>query len=194
MSLVFALTQLRLNMLADHIASQNHAMAGATIAASAALASSLGEACLRINAQEAENAHDREAAAAAADRLSAIRIQLLDLADRDGAAIGAFSPLRESGDPLHSQDALCRMPLEMGQVATEAAVILQDCRLLVRRAQDDLEMALTLLDAAARAGILLLDSNLRIWPEPSLLATYEPELASLRDRVAVLQPIARVRA
>ena len=43
------LTENSLRQFTDHIASQGHAMAGATIAASAALACSLGEVCLRLN-------------------------------------------------------------------------------------------------------------------------------------------------
>ena len=56
----------------------------------------------------------------------------------------------------------------------------QGFRPLVRDVGDDLEMAIALLTGAAHAASLLLDSNLRIWPTPSLLAKYEPELAQLR--------------
>jgi formiminotetrahydrofolate cyclodeaminase len=187
------ITRRPLRLLTDHIAGQRHAMAGATIAASAALACSLGEACLRISASELADVEDQAAALGAAERLSAIRGQLLVLADEDGTAIAAFAALRETGDELRGQDRLCRMPVEMATLSTEAALILQDLRPLVRRVQDDLEMALTLLDGAARAAILLLDSNLRIWPEPALLASYEPELAGLRGEILLLRPVERIR-
>ena len=86
------------------------------------------------------------------------------------------------------------MPLEMGSLAAEAAALLQEFRPLVRGVQDDLEMAITLLAGAARAASLLLDSNLRLWPEASLLAAYEPALAGLREQTGGLRPVERVRS
>ena len=40
----------------------------------------------------------------------------------------------------------------------------------------------------------LLDSNLRIWPLPELLAQYEPHVAQFVNRLATLQPAERIRA
>ena len=42
-------------------------------------------------------------------------------------------------------------------------------------------------------SFLLLDSNLRIWPEADLLAQFEPELAALDALTGRLEPVARVR-
>jgi formiminotetrahydrofolate cyclodeaminase len=179
--------------LAGHIAGQRHAMAGAAIAVSAALASSLGEACLRISALEAEDVPDRQALAVSAGRLCDIRGRLLELAEEDGAAIGELAARREAGDSLQGQERLCQMPVEMAKLAAEAALILQERRPQVERVRDDLEMALALLHGAARAAILLLDSNLRIWPEADLLARFEPEVAALITLSARLRPVSRVR-
>jgi hypothetical protein len=85
------------------------------------------------------------------------------------------------------------MPLEMGSLAAEAAVLLQEFRPLVLGGQDDLEMAITLLAGAARAASLLLDSNLRLWPEAALLAEYEPALAHLREQAESVRPVERIR-
>ena len=157
------------------------------------LATGLGEACLRIAESEADRAMDRAALTAAADRLNAIRRDLLTLADEDGAAITAFAVDRDAGHEPQGQIRLCRMPVEMGRLAVEAGLLLQEQRALVQRAKDDLEMALRLLDGAARASFLLLDSNLRIWPEAALLAQFEPELAALDALTGRLEPVARVR-
>jgi formiminotetrahydrofolate cyclodeaminase len=180
--------------MTDHIAGQRHAMAGATIALSAALACSLGEACLGIAGTEWEDAEEQAKLAWAAGRLRVIRGALLALADEDGAAITAFAQVRDAGESPRGQERLCQMPVEMGRLAVDAALILQEHRPLVRRAQDDLEMALALLHGATRASILLLDSNLRIWPEAALLARFEPELADLRGLIARITPVERVRA
>jgi formiminotetrahydrofolate cyclodeaminase len=187
------LTANSLNHLVEHIAGQGHAMAGATIAASGALACGLGEACVHISLSHLEDNTQRAEAGGVAGRLAAIRGQLLALADEDGAAITAFAALREAGQTLQEQDRLCCMPVEMASLATEAAALLQEFRPCVRNVQDDLEMAITLLAGAARAACLLLDSNLRLWPEPMLLAKFEPALAGLRAQAAALRPVERVR-
>ncbi len=167
-------------------------MAGATIALAAAAACSLGEACVGISRLHHD---DREQAVAepVAEHLAAIRRRLLTLADEDGEAITAFVALREAGKTLEGQDLLCQLPLEMGRLASEAGALLQDFRPLVRAVQDDLEMAITLLKGAAAAAALLLDSNLRLWPDPPLLALHEPNLSNLRARLATLHPVARIR-
>ena len=128
-----------------------------------------------------------------AERLAALRGQLLALSDEDGAAITTFAVMRDSGQELLGQGRLCEMPVEMGHAAGDAARLLQDFRPLVRNVQDDLEMAITLLAGAVRAATLLLDSNLRLWPERSLLATFEPALAQLRLALADIHPAERAR-
>ncbi|MCX6032270.1 MAG: cyclodeaminase/cyclohydrolase family protein [Chloroflexi bacterium] len=183
------LTDNSIRQFTAHVASQQHAMAGATIAASAALACSLGEACVRINAPHLAGAE----AGRVAGRLADIRDQLQALTDEDATAITAFAALRAAGKEFKGQDRLCQMPVEMGRLSAEAAWLLQDFRPLIQLAQDDLEMAITLLDGAARAAALLLDSNLRIWPDPTLLAKYEPELGGLRGQINTVHPVSVVR-
>ncbi len=178
--------------LTAHIASARTAMAGATIAASAALACALGEACVRLNFELLDDAQ-RQAAAALAARLAAIRGELEALCDEDGEAITAFAALRAAGETLRGQERLCEMPAAMARLATEAATGLQGFRPRIQVAQDDLEMAITLLDGAGRAAILLLDSNLRIWPEPALLGRFEPALAQLRTQAEDVEPAQRIR-
>lgn len=172
-----------------HVSSRSHAMAGATIAASAALACSLGEACVRINAAKAADS----ALPSTSRRLRKIRQRLLELADEDGAAITVFAYLRSAGQELRGQDLLCQMPVDMIRLSVEAAELLQIARPYLQQQQDDLEMAIRLLDGAARASFLLLDSNLRIWPEPGLLAKYEPILSELRTLLGRLQPVEQIR-
>ncbi|NOZ70300.1 MAG: cyclodeaminase/cyclohydrolase family protein [Chloroflexi bacterium] len=185
-----SMTQRSCRQFAAHVSSRNHAMAGATIAVSAALACSLGEVCVRINAENTPGTILDSSNA----RLNEIRLRLLDLADQDGAAITLFAALRKAGQELQGQDKLCQLPVEMGQLSIEAAELLQSARPLIQQQQDDLEMAIRLLDGAARASYLLLDSNLRIWPEPELLSKYEPLLSDLRNALKRLQAVDSVRA
>ncbi len=178
--------------LTAHIASARTAIAGATIAASAALACALGEACVRLNLDLLENPR-RESAAKLAGRLADVRAELQALCDEDGEAITAFAALRAAGEALRGQERLCEMPVAMAQLAGEAALSLQGFRPHIQVAQDDLEMAIVLLAGAQRAAILLLDSNLRIWPEPVLLERFEPVLAGLRAQAEGVRPVERIR-
>jgi len=188
-----SLTEFSTRQLTDHISTRHHAMAGATIAASATLACSLGEVCVRISIQHQNTDTERKAAEQVTERLGDIRQTLLTLADEDGAAITAFATLREAGQELQGQELLCQLPVHMGILTVEAATLMQDSRVLVQLHQDDLEMAIRLLDGAARSSTLLLDSNLRIWPDPALLTKYEPVLAGLREEIGKLKPVEQVR-
>ncbi len=187
------LTRHSIHQFSGHIAGQHHAMAGATIAASAALACSLGEACAGINAEKLEDEDERREARDLAARLAITRRRLLELCDQDGEAITAFAAMREAGRELKGQEQLCAMPVEIGQLAVEVAWQLQAFRLIIQTAEDDLEMAIRLLDGAVRASTLLLDSNLRIWPDPVLLARFEPKLAGMITQLDRLQAVDRVR-
>ncbi len=177
-----------------HISSRHHAMAGATIALSATQAAALGEACLRITRDQLTEAALRQRADALISELADCRQRLLDLADKDGSAITAFAALREVGQELEGQDMLCAMPAEMGDLTFRAANALQAFRpLVIDQVHDDLEMALCLLTGATQSCALLLDSNLRIWPDPRLVERYEPQRAAIEANWRQLTPVARLR-
>jgi formiminotetrahydrofolate cyclodeaminase len=188
-----ALTEHTLRNLAAHVAGQDHAMAGSSAAITGALGSSLGEACVRISALYLEDAREKADTVPVAERLAAIREQLLGLADEDSAVIAAYAAERDAGEEPRGQDRLCSLPVEMGNFAAEAGDALQDFRPFVRHVQDDLEIAIALLASATRAASMVLDSNLRIWPEAELVTKYEPALAELRKRLEGLHPAERFR-
>lgn len=187
------LTENSFHHLTAHIAAARTAMAGATIAASAALACALGEACVRLNLDLLESPQ-RESAARLAGWLAGVRAEMEALCNEDGEAITAFAALRATGETLRGQERLCEMPVAMARLGAEAATGLQGFRPHMEVAQDDLEMAITLLAGAIRSAILLLDSNLRIWPEPALLSRFEPALAELRVLAEGVRPVERVRS
>lgn len=188
------LTREPFHQMAARVAGARTAMAGATIGASAALACALGEACVRLNFDLLGEGPQRKGAESLAARLAAIRVALEALSDEDGEAITALAAQREAGEELRGQARLCEMPAETGALAAEGAGLLQGFRPWTQVAQDDLEMALTLLSGALHAAALLLDSNLRIWPEPDLLAKYDPMLVQLRGRAESVQPVERIRS
>lgn len=173
------------------VAGQQHAMAGAVIAASAAQSVALATACMRISLAGSAGQHQ---AGSRVERMVEIRDSLAGWCDRDAAAIAEFVALREAGQELQGQQLLCDAPAAMGRLVLEAAETVQQFRpLVVEQVRDDLEMSLRLLAGVAQAALLLLDSNLRIWPEPALLARYEPVIAELAAGIDHLSPLARVR-
>ena len=182
------LTEGSLRELSAHIAGQSHAMAGATIAASGALACGLGKACVRISRPRLEAVEEQAAAQRIAVRLFEICGQLEALVDENGAAITGFETLRDAGAVRQAQDRLCRMPLEMGSLAAEAAALLPGVQAAGPRCPGRPGNGNHAAGRRPRAASLLLDSNLRLWPEPMLLAEFEPALAGLRQQAARLRP------
>jgi formiminotetrahydrofolate cyclodeaminase len=189
------ITEKTIRQFIEHIGHQDHAMAGAVISATAAQAVALGKACLQISLEQRGNALDSQAVNWRIEQMTQIQEVLAGWCDRDAVAIAEFVALRKAGQELKGQQLLCDAPAEMSRLSLRAAVLLQGFRPLVaERVQDDLEMSLTLLAAAAQAAMLLLDSNLRIWPEEALLAHYEPIRIKLETQIRQLTPVARVRS
>lgn len=176
----------------EAVSQQQHAMAGAVIALSAAQASALGQACMQISLPEL--APVDEGIAQRVDRVGAIKETLLQWSDRDADAIAEYVALREAGETLAGQRLLCLAPADVGRISLEAAGILQNFRPSVDdRVRDDLEMSISLLGGAAQAALLLLDSNLRIWPDELLLTEFEPIVDELVTGIAALDPAKRIR-
>lgn len=176
----------------DTISGQNHAMAGATIAASAAQATALGLACVQIS-QDALQAKGMPYFEQI-QRLDAIKNELLDLCDQDATAIADYVALRAAGEPVAGQRLLCQLPHHVCRYVLETAVCLQDFRPFVyERVHDDMEMSICLLVGAAQAALLLLDSNLRIWPQEELLNEFEPILRELAREIDALSLVRRIR-
>ena len=178
----------------EHVSRQQHAMAGAVIAVSAAQAVALGEACVRISLEHQPDTLNEAEVLERAAHLADLKEQLAGWADRDATAIAEFVALREAGQELQGQQLLCDSPTTVSRLCLEAASYLQNFRpLAFERVQDDLEMSISLLAGTAQAAMLLLDSNLRIWPEAALLKKYEPIRLELEQQIKRLTPAARIR-
>ena len=176
----------------EEVSGQNHAMAGAVIALSAAQAAALGQACMQISLDELDV--DGEGNPEQIERMAQIKSALLRWSERDADAIAKFVALREAGETLAGQQLLCSAPADVSRMSIEAADISQNFRPLVNeRVYDDLEMSISLLSGTAQAALLLLDSNLRIWPDEPLLAEFEPVVEELAAGIAGLSPAKRIR-
>lgn len=189
------ITEKTIRQFVAEVSDAHHAMAGAVIAASAAQAAALGEACLQISLDNQVDKLDWTSVSARIEQMAHIKATLAEWCDQDAVAISEHVALREAGDQLSGEQLLCESPAEISRLAIETARLLQEFRPLVfEQVQDDLEMAISLLTGSGRAAILLLDSNLRIWSDnPALLTEYEPILAELLEQVDQLTPKSRIR-
>ena len=152
-----------------------------------------GEACLRINIRILTNPPDCALAERLAGQLAGIRSRLLALTDEDGADNHHLRRLARCRHNAGGSGSLMPDARRDGPDVHRAASLLQEFRPLIDLARDDLEMAIALLAGTQRAAALLLDSNLRLWPEPDLQAKFEPELAALREEAGRVRPVGRIR-
>ncbi len=81
----------------------------------------------------------------------------------------------------------------MASLSIQVSKILEEFRPSVyEQVRDDLEMSICLLNGTARSAILLLDSNLRIWPEKELLEQFEPLLSKLEKEIEQQTILSRI--
>jgi len=176
------------------IGDHDHCQAGGTIGISGALAAALAQATANATRTTPTNVMQEAAARSVQDRMERTRAGFLRLADQDANAILEFVAMEERGEALAGYALLCRSPQQMADLAVEAAQAMQAFRAYVcERSRDDLEFALTLMAGVARAALQLLDSNLRIWPLPELLAEFDPQVDRLLGEIDALNPVSRIR-
>lgn len=185
---------LTVSQFTNYVSKQEHAMAGAVIAISAAQALALGMACLTISGnKETKDVKPQH-------HLSEIQSFLIEIANQDAEAIARHIALRKSAthkknDPTKDiQAELCDLPVKMARLSLEAAQILQGIRpTILDRVKDDLEISIHLLASSIQAAILLLDSNLRIWPDSDLQNKYQTVLDALRSEMKQIKPVDHIR-
>jgi len=188
------LTQHTIGDALDHIAQATHCQAGAVIALSGALAAALAQATANVSLEEGGSDEARRAAEHVQHTMAQAQARFQALADQDAQAITEFVALRRRGEALRGYELLCDGPREMADLAITAAHAMQGyCAHVCERTKDDLEFALVLMGSAARAAMLLLDSNLRIWPLPALIAQYHPHAVRLASAIDLLRPASRIR-
>ena len=188
------LSTMTLQAAVDRIGDHDHCQAGGTIGVSGAFAAALAQATANATRAEQPDAIQDVAAQAMQAAMARIRTDFLRLADADANAILELVALEERGEPLAGYALLCRGPQQMAELAVDAAQTIQVFRAHVcERSHDDLEFALTLMAGVARAAMQLLDSNLRIWPLPDLLAEFEPQVRRLIGEIDALTPVVRIR-
>jgi hypothetical protein len=194
MSINQPITQQPVVDAAARIAQANHCQAGGAIAMSGALAAALAQATANTTRVDGAPGEADAAAAILQQTMTRVRSRMAALADEDAEAITVFVELRNRGEALKGYGVLCDGPREMADLAIEATHAMQSFRPHVgERGKDDLEFAITLMAGVARAAMQLLDSNMRIWPLPDLLAQYDPHVKRLLGAIDELTPVQRIR-
>jgi formiminotetrahydrofolate cyclodeaminase len=188
------ITENTVKQLVAQISDHHHALAGAVIAISAAQAAALGEACMQISLDHQVDKLDWREVTTRIERMVKIKESLLDWGDQDAESLTQHMALREAGAESARLDFLCRSPAEISRLAIDAANLLQNFRsLVIDQVKDDLEITINLLAGTAQAAMLLLDSNLRIWPDSNLLEKYDPIVTDLEQQIDQLTPVHRIR-
>lgn len=189
------LSQISVHDAIARIGDHDHCQAGGAIGVSGAFAAALAQATANATRSVLPTPVQEAAALQMSASMAHARTDFLRLAEADANAILEFVALEERGEPLAGYALLCDGPRAMADLALESAQAMQAFRQHVcERSRDDLEFALTLMTGVARAALQLLDSNLRIWPLPDLLAVYEPHVTRLLHAIDALTPLRRIRA
>ena len=182
------ITQKTIQEFVNDVSDQHYAMAGPVIAAAAAQAAALGEACMQISFDNQVDTLDWQDITSRIERLLHIKNTLLEWADQDAKTLAEHHN-GASRDPL--DQAMVEGPAEIAHLAITAMKMLQEFRpLAFTHLINGLDMSIYLLSGVAQAAICLLNSNLEQWPDSNFTAEYQSiatKLIAQMDQVAVPQ-------
>lgn len=163
------------------VSDRHYTMSGVVIAASAAQAVALGEACLQISFDHQVDSLDWQEITARIEKLISLKNSLLEWADQEAQATGQQHNV-DSGQQIPL--ALYDSPAQIAQLSITAIEILQEFRTLaLSDLVDDLEIAIHLLKSTARAALDLLKSNLKRGADEAVVAKYGPLATELSSQI-----------
>lgn len=187
-----SLTEKSFRQFIAEISDQHHPMTETVIAASAAQATALAEACMQISLDNQVDTLDWHDVTARIEQMAHIKNTLLEWCNQEIKPATGYLAAESNPDSDNPQE-LCDYSAEISRYSVEAAVLLQEFRPLVfEPIRNDLEMAIRLLTGTAQTAVLLLDSNLLGQPDESLIQEYEPLRAELQEQLNRLKPVERI--
>lgn len=155
------------------IGDQHYAMSGVVIAAAAAQAIALGEACVQISFDNQADTLNWSEVTAHLETLLHLKNLLLEWADQEAETMS-----QQNGHSTSS--AIYKGPAEVARLAIVAMKILQDFRpSAFEDLADDLEIAIQLLRSTASAALYLLNRRLNQGRDTDLSREYHPIAAAL---------------
>ena len=128
------LTEKTIRQFIDEVSDQHYPMTETVIAASAAQAAALGEACMQISLDNQVDTLDWQDVTARIEQLAHIKNTLIEWCNQDVGKLVSDVVQSENGDFVNPQE-LCDYSAEIGRYSVQAVMILQD---LLRRLQNHL--------------------------------------------------------
>jgi hypothetical protein len=175
-----------LRQLVNQVSDEHYTMTATVIAASAAQAAALGEACMQISLDHQVDTLDWQDVMTRIEQMAHFKDTLLEWCNQEIAP----QPGETTNGSQANSRGLFDYAVEVGQLSIQAAKTLQAFRPLVyAQVAGDLEVTINMLAGAARTALLLLDVQQRA--EPELFQEYEPALLNLETQINLLTPADR---
>ncbi|MEM7348080.1 MAG: hypothetical protein AAF485_27940 [Chloroflexota bacterium] len=156
------------------VSDQHYPMTSTVIAASAAQAAALGEACLQISLDNQIDNLDWQDVAQRIEEMAGIKSALLDLCNQT---------LTVSNIDSNGREAVldeCKVFAELGRLSASATLILQKFRPLVfKDIAPDLEINIHLLVATAHSALHLLENYIANSTDAQLVAACKSAIAEI---------------
>lgn len=166
-----------LRQLVTQVSDEHYTMTATVIAASAAQAAALGEACMQISLDNQVDTLDWHEVMTRIEQMAHFKDTLLEWCNQD-----IYGPAAQPGEAAAPMRGRFDYTFEVGCLAAQAANTLQEFRPLVYApVAGDLEVTISMLAGAARTAWLLLDNYLR--QAPDLFQEYKPACLELAAQI-----------
>jgi hypothetical protein len=185
------LTDKTVRQFVTQIGDEHYLMTASVIAASAAQAAALGEACLQLSLDYQVDTLDWPEVSTRIGQMAHLKETLLEWCNQDIHLPLPLAPEAGNGSAINHR-GLFDYLLEVGGLSVQAVKLLQEFRPLAYvQVADDLEITMNLLIGQAQAALRLLNSRLSQQPEPALAQEYEPARLKLAEQLA---PLTRIKS
>lgn len=179
------LTEKTFRQYVEDIGDQYGALTGPVIAAMAAHATALGEACLQISLDNQIDKLDWQDITARIGQMAHLKCTLLEWCNQD---LSSTLTLTYDQRSVEGQQKLLDYAAEVGTLTTEAVQVLKDFRpFMLERLRDDLEITINLLLHTAEASVQLLASYLKQSSADTIRQTYTPIQSQMELQVKQLR-------
>lgn len=186
------ITEKTLRQFVAEVSDRHHAMTETVIAANAAQAAALGEACMQISLDNQVDILDWQDITARIEQMSHIKTTLLEWCNQEVTSFVDYMA-DEKNWFVGDRQELCDYSAEIGRFSIEAALVLQDFRPFVfEPLRADLEMTINMLAGTAKTAILLLDSKLYAQADKTLVEEYAPLRDELQEQFDQLKLVAQL--
>lgn len=186
------ITEKTVRQFVNDISDEQYVMPGTVIAASAAQAVALGEACMQISLDNQVDKLDWQDIMSRIEQMVHIKNMLIEWSDQEANASAKFHAFVPEGNGHLRQVTQTppESPVEMARLSLQAIQMLKDFRpLAFRDVSASLDIAVYLLAGTARAALCLLNTNLSYLSDAKFQAEYRLIASTLQaqiDQVTVL--------